>query len=447
MYAQFDAKILYLITVFLFEVGSAICGASNTMNVLIFGRALCGFGGVGMYCGVMTLLSVTTTEHERPMYIGLTGITWGLGTVLGPIIGGAFTDSSAGWRWAFYINLCVGAILAPAFFFYLPRYDPRPSVTQRKRFAEIDYIGAILICSAFVSGVMAINFGGVVYAWNSGRIIGLFVTSGVLFILFGFQQTFTVATTKDRRIFPIEFLKSRTMLLLFAATACASTATFIPIYFIPLFFQFVKNASALGAGVHLLPFVCVLVVTCIANGGIMSSTGYYSPWFLFGGICTLIGEALLFTIGVSTSTPSVHGYSVLAGIGAGAFVQASFSVAQAKVGKEHIPVAIGFITCAQVGGGTIALAIANTVFLNGASNSIAKILPTVPVMEIQAAIAGAGSTFIKSLSQTQQADVLKAIVDAMSKVWILGMTAGALVIVLSLLMRREKLFMKGAGGA
>jgi len=110
-------------------------------------------------------------------------------------------------------------------------------------------------------------------------------------------------------------------------------------------------------------------------------------------------------------------------------------------------VAIGFITCAQVGGGTIALAIANTVFLNGASNSIAKILPTVPVVEIQAAIAGAGSTFIKSLSKTQQADVLKAIVDAMSKVWILGMTAGALVIVLSLLMRREKLFMKGAGGA
>jgi len=81
MFAQFDAKILYLINVFLFEAGSAICAASNTMNVLIFGRALCGFGGVGMYCGVMTLLSVTTTEHERPMYIGLTGITWGLGTV------------------------------------------------------------------------------------------------------------------------------------------------------------------------------------------------------------------------------------------------------------------------------------------------------------------------------------------------------------------------------
>lgn len=317
----------------------------------------------------------------------------------------------------------------------------------RKRFAEIDYTGAILVCGAFVSGVMAINFGGIVYAWNSGRIIGLFVASGVLFILFGLQQTFTIFTTEDRRIFPLHFLRSRTMLLLFGSTACASTALFIPIYFIPLFFQFVRNSSALAAGVHLLPYICLMVFTVIANGAIMASTGYYSPWFLFGGVCTLIGEALLYTINISTSTSTVYGYSVLAGIGAGAFVQASFSVAQAKVGHEQIPLAIGFITCAQIGGGTISLAIANTVFLNQASNSIAAILPTVPILEIQAAIAGAGSSFIKSLTQQKQADVLHAIVDSMSRVYILGMTAGALAIVLSLLMRREKLFMKGAGAA
>lgn len=337
--------------------------------------------------------------------------------------------------------------MAPAWFFFLPGYDPRPGVPLRKRFAEIDYTGAILICAAFVSGVMAINFGGIVYAWDSGRIIGLFVTSGVLFILFGLQQSFSILTTEDRRIFPVPFLKSRTMLLLFASMASGSTATFIPIYFVPLFFQFVRNSSALAAGVHLLPFICLLVVFCIANGAIMASTGYYSPWYLFGGICTLIGEALLYTIKVSTSTSSVYGYTALAGIGSGAFIQASFSVAQAKVGKAQIPIAIGFITCAQISGGAIALAIANSVFLNKASDSIAALLPSVPTSEIQAAIAGAGSKFIKSLDRQTQTDVLEAIVSAMSRVWILGMTAGALVIVLSLLMRREKLFMKPGAAA
>lgn len=68
------------------------------MNALIVGRVIAGIGGAGAYSGVMTLLSVNTTEHERPTYIGMSGISWGLGTVLGPIIGGAFADSVT-WRY------------------------------------------------------------------------------------------------------------------------------------------------------------------------------------------------------------------------------------------------------------------------------------------------------------------------------------------------------------
>jgi hypothetical protein len=112
-YSLFNAKWTYILCVFIFEAGSAICGASNTMNTLIVGRAICGVGGVGMYIGVLTLLSVTTTLQERPMYIGSTGLMWGIGTVLGPIVGGAFADSTLTWRFAFYINLCIGGLFAP----------------------------------------------------------------------------------------------------------------------------------------------------------------------------------------------------------------------------------------------------------------------------------------------------------------------------------------------
>ena len=104
-YTHFNVKWLYVFTILLFEVGSAICGAAPSMNVLIVGRAIAGFGGAGLYNGLMTNIAMTTTMAERPVYNSMTGFFWGIGIVLGPIIGGAFNTSAGGWRWAFYINL------------------------------------------------------------------------------------------------------------------------------------------------------------------------------------------------------------------------------------------------------------------------------------------------------------------------------------------------------
>lgn len=447
VFGHFNAKWTYILCVFLFEVGSAICGAAPSIDALIIGRAICGVGGAGMYVGVMTLLAATTTIQERPMYIGGTGLTWGLGTVLGPIIGGAFTDSSAGWRWSFYINICIGALCAPVYIFLLPNKDPRPGVSFMDRAREVDYLGGLLTIGAFVSGVMAISFGGVTYPWNSGRIIGLFVCSGVLFILLGLQQVYTVYTTVSRRVFPVEFFKNRTILILFAMTAAGGTASFIAIYMVPLFFQFTRGDSALEAGVRLLPFIFLLIFAVISNGAILSSYGLYMPWYLVGGILVLIGGSLMFTVDSTTSVARVYGYTVILGFGDGLFIQTSFSVAQALVEPQMAALAIGFITCAQVSGVTIALAIANSVFLNKSQTSLEAILPGVPTAEIQQAIAGAGSQFFNDLSGPVRDQVLKAIVAAMSKTYILVITAGALVTVLSLAMKRERLFVAAGGAA
>lgn len=446
IYGQFNAKWTYIFCVTLFEVGSAICGAAPTMDALIVGRAICGVGGSGTYVGVMTLLAATTTIHERPMYVGGTGFTWGLGTVLGPIIGGAFSDSSAGWRWSFYINLCIGALCAPVYIFMLPNSDPRPGVSMLDRAKEVDYVGMVLTVGAFVSGVMAVSFGGVEYPWNSGKIIGLFVCSGVLFIILGLQQVYTVFTTTSRRIFPVEFFKQKTILILFAMTAAGGTAIFIPIYMIPLFFQFTREDSALESGVRLLPYILLMVFAVIGNGAILSAYGYYMPWYTMGGILVVIGGALMYTVDDGTSVARVYGYTILIGFGVGLFAQASFSVAQAVVEPEMVSSAVGFITCAQISGVTIALAIANSVFLNQSQASIQTILPNVPTQQIQQAIAGAGSQFYQQLSGDVREQVLSAIVAAMSKTYILVITAGALVVVLSAFMKRERLFME-AGGA
>jgi hypothetical protein len=183
-----------------------------------------------------------------------------------------------------------------------------------------------------------------------------------------------------------------------------------------------------------------MVVFVFINGSLMAKLSYYMPWYLVGGLLVVIGSALMYTINQDSSTSRVYGYTVLIGAGVGMFLQASFSVAQAVVDPENIAPAIGFITLAQFVGITVALAIANAILLNASQNKIQIILPDVPAAEIQAAILGARSGLVQSLSSSLKARVLDAIVSAISTTYILVITGGTLTAILSLLMRREKLF-------
>ncbi len=439
MYSQFSVKWTYITCVVLFEVGSAVCGAAPNMSALIVGRAICGAGGSGTYTGVMTLLSILTDEKERPAYLGVTGVTWGLGTVLGPIVGGAFTVTSATWRWAFYINLCIAGVCAPAYLFLIPSLNPKPETCLRKKFSKIDFMGTLLIVGVLVTGLMAISFGGVVYTWNSGRIIALFAISGVLIIVFWIQQIYCIGTTQETRTFPIQFLRNKELVLLFSAEACASTLTYIPIYFVPLYFQFAKNESALKAGVRVMPLVVFLVVTVVANGIIMTTYSRYMPWFLGGGIFGLIGAALLYTIDESTSDAKVYGYTIMIGFGAGCFVMLPFSAVQAQVEPIYIPVTVGFVCFAQLAAPAVTLSIANIVYLNEAANGIAAIIPTLPRTEIQAIISGVGSVKFALLSKDIQGQVVRVIVASLNRSYIIAMTFSALAIILSLFMNKGKM--------
>ncbi|KAF2251176.1 putative efflux pump antibiotic resistance protein [Trematosphaeria pertusa] len=429
IYSNFNAKWFYIFTVLVFEIGSAICGAAPSMKVMIVGRAIAGAGGSGLYVGCMTLIAMTTTMAERPVYVSYTILTWGIGIILGPVIGGAFSESAVGWRWAFYINLFIGAACAPVYLLLIPNKDPRPGATIKQRAVEMDYPGTVLQCGALTAFILAVNLGGVTFPWDSGRIIALFVVSGVLFIMLGVQQVWNIFTTQARRIIPVQFFRSRTVLILFAASAASGSCTF-----------FTRNDTPLDAGVRLLPFIIALVVFVFLNGTLMGRLGYYMPWYLVGGLLTVAGSALMYTIDHDDSASRVYGYTVLMGAGVGMFLQASFSVAQAVVEPENIPPAIAFITLAQFIGITLGLAIGNAILLNASQTTIQQILPTTPLADIQAAISGARSGLVQSLSPELRGRVLAAIVDAIDKTYILVITGGALVTVLSLGMRFHKLF-------
>ncbi len=246
-------KWTYIMSVLVFEIGSAVCGAAPNMSALIVGRVIAGMGGSSddhlRIARVVTLdaplvltvssrwsggvprrpqlLLVLTAPTERGTYISLIGFCWGFGAVLGPVIGGAFSVSTATWRWAFYINLVIGAVAAPVFLLFLPPIHPIQGVTIRSRLADLDFLGFLLNAGVWVTFTLALTMAGGQWPWNDGRTIAAFVAFGALLAAYVAQQYFLLCTTRETKSFPAHLLRSPTQVLLFVATSASETTLFI----------------------------------------------------------------------------------------------------------------------------------------------------------------------------------------------------------------------------
>ncbi|KAK6544852.1 hypothetical protein TWF694_001533 [Orbilia ellipsospora] len=450
IYGVFNTKWLYIASIVLFLGGSALCGGAPTIDALIVGRVIAGAGGQGMYLGLLNFIATLTTIQERPIYNGLVGLVWGLGTVLGPVVGGGFASSGATWRWAFYINLLLIGAFTPVYLWILPSVQPNSTMTTKEKLNRLDYLGALLSAGMWSTFVMAFTFGGAQWAWGDGRTIAMFVVFGVTLILFVLQQYFTIFTSAEDRVFPGQFLRRRSFVLLYILTSTPAAGVFVPAYFIPLYFQFSKGDSAIDAAVRLLPFVFLLVAFVMLNGFVMPVFGYYMPWYVWSGVFMLIGGSLMHTITLTTATSAVYGYSILVAVGAGAASQVAYSVAPAKVQPHDVPSAIGFMNHAQIGTIVISLTISGTIFQNVAFNYLKDALKpygTFTDDAIHGAISGTRSQLFLDLTAEARASAIEAIVRAMGQVYILVIVAGAVTLVASVFLKREKLFMSPAAAA
>ncbi|KAJ9148980.1 Aurofusarin/rubrofusarin efflux pump AFLT [Pleurostoma richardsiae] len=439
-YSTFSAKKLYIGSTALFMGASALCGGAPNINGFIVGRALAGVGGCGMYMGLLTLLSVTTTNTERPKYLSLTGFIWGVGTVLGPVIGGSLGDSSATWRWAFYLNLLVGAVCSPIYFILLPDFKPQARLSLVQRVRQIDFVGTVLSIGALLCIIMTMDFGGVLWDWDTGRSIGLFVTSGVLSMLFVLQQCFLVFTSVENRLFPMHFWKSRTMICLFFTMMLATFGSFIGIYYLPLYYQFTRGITAVQTSVHLLPFILFLVAFNLLNGHLMGKTGYYYPWYIAGSALEFIGGVLLYTVDEHTSNARIYGYTIILGTGVSCFCQAGFAVAQMKVKPGEIPYSVGFMTVGQMLGIVLGTGIAGAVFVNHAQQALSRTFPHASAGEVADAIAGVGGELITTAPPAVRAEAVHGINRAIQLAYVPIIAAGSVCLICSLAMKREKVF-------
>ncbi|CZR65434.1 related to DHA14-like major facilitator; ABC transporter [Phialocephala subalpina] len=363
-YGVVNIKWLFLSVVVVFEVGSILAGAAPDMNAFIVGRVIQGAGASGCYSGAITYISMTTTQRERPLYLSGIVATWSLGSVVGPVIGGAFAQSSATWRWAFYINPVVAAVTAPALILCLPNIDPAPNLTFKEKLRTQDWICIVAFLAGSSCFTMALTFGGIVYPFNGGPEITLWTMTGVLLIAFILAAIYHPTIPKRHRLYPIHLWKSLDLTILQFAILVNAGCMVTTLYYTPLIFQFTRVDGPLLAGVRLLPFLSGMIVFSILNGALMPRLGYVMPWYVLGTALILIGAALMSTIDASTSEPRLYGYTVLIGSGCGSFFTAGFSVVQQLVPVAELSNAISFMAFGQTMGQIAILSLGGSLFQN-----------------------------------------------------------------------------------
>ncbi|GAM40309.1 hypothetical protein TCE0_038f12564 [Talaromyces pinophilus] len=383
VYSNFRAKNIYLSCFFVFEVGSLICGVAQSSTMLIIGRAIAGIGSSGLMNGGLTILSVSMPLHKRPKYFGIMMGFAQMGTILGPIIGGAFT-TYVNWRWCFYINLPVGGVAGAIMLFFIDvpevvkqRSDSIMTIITRK----LDIMGFFLFAPAAIQVFLALQWGGSKFAWNSATIIGLFCGSGGTIILFGVWEYYQ----GDNAMAPFSILKIRhvwtSCFVMFLFFGCLQIVS----YYLPIYFQTVRGSTAIVSGVHMLPNVLSQLVSTVASGALVGRLGYYLPWIVASSSISSVALGLLSTLNPTTSAGKWIGYQILLGFSRGLGMQMPLIAVQNSINPKFVPVAMALVTFGQTFGGAVFLAIGETILSNQLRVNIPKYAPSVNTAAVIAA--------------------------------------------------------------
>ena len=381
----YGRKPILVIGVLLFLTGSALCGLAgefgdlpllgNGMIQLIVFRALQGLGGGALMTVAFAIIADLFPPRERGRLFGVFGSVFGLATVIGPFIGGFFTDHGtvtllnhevAGWRWVFYVNLPLGLIALFMILYRLPKLRHRGTGT-------VDYLGAALLVMTFTPFLLALTLGGTTYAWGSSQVSGLFGVAAVSLALF----TWAELRTKDA-ILPFHLFRLKAFRVSVLASFVTSMAFLGVMMFMPLYMQVVQGVTATSSGFSLLPLMLGIIVSSITCGRLVARTGRYKPLMIGGGIVLLIGVISLTYIGPDTTTGDLAWRLAITGIGCGPSQSLFSLVISNSVPLTEIGVATSMSQFSRQIGSTIGVAIFATLLTHSLTAELPKHLPQLP---------------------------------------------------------------------
>src|SRR5256884_5362809 len=352
----FGRKPIFLFGIVLFLAGSALSGASQSMNQLIAFRAFQGLGTGALTPIAIAVVGDLFTPRERGKWQGVTGAVFGLSAIIGPTLGGWITQYSS-WRWIFYVNLPVGLLALLVLIFLMP------TLRGKAQKVSIDYSGAALLVAGTVPLLLGFTFAGSQYAWLSPQIIGLLGGSLVMAAAFVIYEAWLERRDGQPIIAPSLF-KNSIFAVSTLVTFIFGMGLFGAIFFIPLCVQGVVGSSATNSGLVLTPLTLTLVVGSIVSGQLVSRLGKYKWLAIIGMLVSVGGALLLLRLDVNSDNTDVLLALLVFGLGMGFGISLYTLIVQ-----NAIPHKIGQTTAALTFfrsiGGAIALAVMGSV-LNAA---------------------------------------------------------------------------------
>jgi EmrB/QacA subfamily drug resistance transporter len=358
---MYGRKRLFQTVIVIFLIGSALCGVSQNMAELIAFRALQGLGGGGLIALSMAIVGDIVPPRDRGRYQGVFGAVFGASSVLGPLLGGVFTEQLS-WRWVFYINLPIGlvALAVIAAVLHIP---------VRRTAHRIDYLGMATVAAAATCLVLVTSLGGTTWAWSSPGIIALAVAGMVLAALF-----VLIERRAEEPVLPPRLFRGRTFVLCAAMSFIIGFAMFGALTYLPTFLQIVHGYSPTLSGVHMIPMVVGLLISSTVSGQIVSRTGRYKVFPIAGTAVTVVGLLLLHQLDENTAVWTMSLFFLVFGLGLGLVMQVLILAVQNSVGYEDLGSATSGTTFFRSIGASFGVSIFGTVFANQLSDKLTSAL-------------------------------------------------------------------------